>query len=270
MREEIAEIVAGARAALEDAAMRGVWAEGGWTEPEVDPGKGQEGKKASRQGERAAEVWSAIATEAREAPVAPTAGLESVRLDLGDCRRCGLCKERKTIVFGVGDPEADLVVIGEAPGYQEDQQGEPFVGPAGQMLDRMLENVLGLKRAQVYITNVVKCRPPKNRNPHPDEVESCRPFLEGQLRAIRPKVILVLGSVAFRTLFGTDDGITRHRGIWKSYGFPASPPGTASDGIPVLPTFHPAYLLRTPSDKRLAFEDLKVLRTRYDELGGRR
>jgi DNA polymerase len=204
-------------------------------------------------------VWSEIAAGAREAPVAAAVGLESVRADLGDCRRCGLCKERRTIVFGVGDPDADLLVIGEAPGFQEDQQGEPFVGPAGQMLDRMLENVLGLERRQVYITNVVKCRPPKNRNPHPDEVEACRPFLEAQLRAIRPKVILLLGSVAFRTVFGTDDGIMRHRGIWKVY-----------DDVPVLPTLHPAYLLRTPEDKRLVFEDLKVLRARYDELGGRR
>ncbi len=262
MREEIAEIVAGARAVLEDAAMRGVWAE--------SPGSG-DGQRASGHGDRAAvERWSALAAGAREEPKGSDVQLDQVRADLGECRRCGLCKERRTIVFGVGDPEADLFVIGEAPGFQEDQQGEPFVGPAGQMLDRMLENVLGLERAQVYITNVVKCRPPKNRNPHPDEVESCRPFLEGQLRAIRPKVILLLGSVAFRTLFGTDEGIMRHRGIWRTYELPASPSGKASDGIPVLPTFHPAYLLRTPSDKRLAFEDLKVLRTRYDELGGRR
>jgi DNA polymerase len=215
-------------------------------------------------------VWSAIAAGARQAPVDATVGLEQVRADLGDCRRCGLCKERRTIVFGVGDPGADLMVIGEAPGFQEDQQGEPFVGPAGQMLDRMLENVLGLTRAQVYITNVVKCRPPKNRNPHPDEVRSCRPFLEAQLRAIAPKVILLLGSVAYRAMFETDEGITRHRGIWKSFELPASPSGKSSGAIPVLPTFHPAYLLRTPADKKIVFEDLKVLRTRYDELGGRR
>jgi DNA polymerase len=212
--------------------------------------------------------WSALAETARVQPPAPSVALDRVRGDLGDCRRCSLCKERHTIVFGVGDPDADLVVIGEAPGYHEDQQGEPFVGPAGQMLDRMLENVLGLTRAQVYITNVVKCRPPKNRDPRPDEVESCRPFLEAQLRAIRPKVVLVLGSVAYRTMFATDQGVTRHRGTWKVY--PLGDTAEPDRAVPVLPTFHPAYLLRKPEDKKLAFEDLKLIRARYDQLGGRR
>jgi DNA polymerase len=167
-----------------------------------------------------------------------------------------LCRERKQIVFGVGSPDAELVVVGEAPGYQEDQDGEPFVGPAGQMLDRMLENVLGLARAQVYILNVVKCRPPKNRNPLPEELDACRPFLEGQLRALRPRVLLVLGSVAYRALFRSEAGITRSRGRWHEYG-----------GVPALPTFHPAYLLRTPEDKKLTFEDLKALKARMVELG---
>lgn len=166
-------------------------------------------------------------------------------------------------MFGVGDPDADLVVVGEAPGYHEDQQGEPFVGPAGQMLDKMLENVLGLRRNQVYILNVVKCRPPKNRNPLPDEVDACRPFLDGQLAAIAPKVILVLGSVAYRAMFRSDAGIKRSRGRWHEHA--------GADGpTPAMPTFHPAYLLRTPEDKKFTFDDLKAVRQRYDALGGRR
>ena len=184
--------------------------------------------------------------------------LQRVREELGDCRRCALCRQRRTLVFGVGDPDADLVVMGEAPGDQEDRQGEPFVGPSGQMLDKMLLHVLGVPRSQAYILNVVKCRPPDNRNPLPDEVEACRPFLEAQLQAIRPKVLLVLGTVAFKALFRTNDGIVRNRGRWRDY-----------QGIPVMPTFHPAYLLRKPQDKRLTFSDLKALRRRYDELTGR-
>jgi len=162
-------------------------------------------------------------------------------------------------VFGVGDPDADLVICGEGPGYHEDQQGEPFVGPAGEMLDKMLVHVLGLQRGQVYILNVVKCRPPKNRNPLPDEVASCRPFLEAQIAAIQPKLMLVLGGVAFKTLFDTQQGITRSRGSWREWR-----------GVPTLPTFHPAYLLRNPAQKRHTFNDLKALKVRYDELGGGR
>lgn len=244
--DELFDLVAAARAALEDAAARGTLAEElAPPAPEVPPA--------------GATGWSALAAAAREAGVPRSERLARVRDELGDCRRCNLCRERKKIVFGVGDPEADLVVLGEAPGEQEDLKGEPFVGPAGQMLDKMLEHVLGLKREQVYILNVVKCRPPKNRNPHPDEVEACRPFLEGQLAAIGPKVVLLLGTVALKALFGAEAGIMRARGRWHEYG-----------GIPVMPTFHPAYLLRKPEDKRLTFDDLKVLRRRYDEAGGKR
>ena len=193
-------------------------------------------------------------------PRTGAAALRRVRDDLGDCRRCALASGRRSIVFGVGDPDADLVVIGEAPGYHEDQQGEPFVGAAGQMLDKMIENVLGLSRQQhVYILNMVKCRPPRNRDPEPAEIEACRPFLEGQLQAIRPKVMLVLGRVALQALFLTNDRITRARGRWRTY-----------HDIPVMPTFHPAYLLRNPADKRKTFDDLKALKERYDSLGGRR
>lgn len=210
----------------------------------------------SEVGTDSANPWFDLAAKARE-PVRPS--LARIRTDLGDCRRCGLCQNRRHIVFGTGAENADLIVIGEAPGYHEDQQGEPFVGPAGQMLDRMLENVLGLKRSEVYIANVVKCRPPKNRNPLPDEVAACRPFLEAQFRAVQPKLALVLGSVALKTIFDTNVGIMRSRGIWREW-----------QGVPVMPTLHPAYLLRNAADKRLTFQDLKVVRARYDSEGGRR
>ncbi len=202
--------------------------------------------------------WAQLAATARETRD-PARDLQKVRADLGDCRRCVLCKERTNLVFGVGDPAAELVIVGEGPGYHEDQQGEPFVGPAGEMLDKMLANVLGLQRSEVYILNVVKCRPPKNRTPLPDEIAACRPFLERQIEAIRPKVILLLGGTAFQAVCDTSEGITSGRGRWCEV-----------HGIPTLPTFHPAYLLREPGDKRLALADLKSLRERYDALGGRR
>ena len=195
-----------------------------------------------------------------EAPRPEPSGesLMSVRQDMGDCTRCALHEHRTQIVFGVGSESADLVVIGEAPGHNEDLKGEPFVGPAGEMLDRMLENVIGLQRGEVYILNIVKCRPPKNRNPAPDEVDACAPFLRRQIEALDPQVLLVLGSVAFKALFETQEGITRARGKWREW-----------NGVPVMPTFHPAYLLRKPGDKRLTFEDLKKVRQRYDGLTGR-
>jgi DNA polymerase len=207
--------------------------------------------------------WSAMATDAREEAADRAergrGGLERIREDLGDCRRCGLHSHRRNIVFGVGNPDADLVIIGEGPGYHEDRLGEPFVGEAGQMLDKMLAHVLGLKREDVYILNVVKCRPPRNRNPLPPEVDACLPFLERQLQVLRPKVILVLGTVALKSLFKTSAGITRQRGVWME-----------RDGVPTLPTFHPAYLLRNPAERRNTFNDLRALRERYDELGGYR
>lgn len=185
--------------------------------------------------------------------------LAAVHQLLGDdCKRCTLCRGRRNVVFGVGNPDADLVVIGEAPGAEEDKQGEPFVGRAGEMLDKMLAGVLGLDRSQVYILNVIKCRPPGNRDPFPQEVESCLPFLQMQLEAIQPRLILLMGTVALRALFGTQHGVTAHRGEWMSY-----------QDIPVMPTFHPAYLLRRPEGKRSTFEDLKALKRRYDELMGR-
>lgn len=185
--------------------------------------------------------------------------LLAVRRRLGECQRCRLAQGRNRLVFGMGAPNADLVIMGEGPGQREDEQGLPFVGPAGEMLDKMLQHVLGLSRSQVYILNVVKCRPPNNRDPRPDEISACRPVYEAQLAAIQPKLILTLGSPAVKTLLATSTGIMRLRGRWQRWR-----------DIPVMPTFHPAYLLRRPEDKRFTFQDLKEVRRRYDELGGLR
>lgn len=179
--------------------------------------------------------------------------LDAVRRVLGDCTRCSLHAGRKSIVFGVGAPDARLMIIGEGPGANEDRQGEPFVGKAGQMLERMLQNVLGLSRAEVYISNVVKCRPPGNRNPQSDEIARCMPFLRAQLRVVAPEVVLVLGSVACRAVFQTTSGVTRLRGQWTELAWDG---GRAR----AMPTFHPAYLLRNPADKRKTFEDLLLVK----------
>jgi len=175
--------------------------------------------------------------------------LPIVRADLGDCTRCKLhALGRRQIVFGVGNPDADLMFVGEAPGADEDIQGEPFVGRAGQLLTKIIE-AIGLRREDVYIANVIKCRPPKNRNPEPDEVEQCEPFLFRQIDTIRPKVIVALGKFAAQSLLRTADPITRLRG--REYRY--------RDAI-LMPTYHPAYLLRTPSAKREVWEDMKRVR----------
>jgi uracil-DNA glycosylase len=175
-----------------------------------------------------------------------SAGLTEVREELGNCNRCKLHKGRKTIVFGEGDPSSVLVFVGEGPGYEEDQQGRPFVGAAGQLLTDIIVKGIKLRREDVYICNIVKCRPPNNRNPEPDEIAACEPFLLKQIEAINPKIIVALGNIAAKTLLKTAEGITSLRGRWRSY-----------HGIPVMPTFHPAYLLRNPKDKALVWEDIK-------------
>jgi len=172
-------------------------------------------------------------------------GLQAVRDELGDCQRCRLKGGRKQIVFGVGNPEAELVFVGEAPGADEDRLGEPFVGAAGQLLDKMIE-AMGFRRSDVYICNVIKCRPPENRNPEPDEVASCEPFLKKQLSVLRPRMIVTLGKFAAHCLLRVDTPITRLRGTWKSY-----------EGIQLMPTYHPAFLLRDPSRKRECWADLQ-------------
>jgi len=171
--------------------------------------------------------------------------LEGVRGEMGECTRCKLHKTRTNIVFGVGSPEARLMFVGEAPGEDEDLQGFPFVGKAGQLLTKMIE-AMGLRRDDVYICNTVKCRPPNNRNPEPDELLACEPFLKGQLGAVKPEVIVTLGKFAAQALLREQTPITRLRGQWREY-----------EGIPVMPTFHPAYLLRSPGEKGKVWEDLK-------------
>jgi uracil-DNA glycosylase family 4 len=186
--------------------------------------------------------------------------LAEVRAALGECTRCRLSEGRRQIVFGDGAADADLLLVGEGPGEQEDLQGLPFVGRAGELLTQMIERGLRIPRAAVYICNIVKCRPPNNRTPLADEVSSCRPFLDGQIDAVRPKVIVALGKPATSLLLGRDVSITRVRGIWQDYR-----------GYPVMPTFHPAFLLRqyTAENRRLVWEDLKGALARVRELGGR-
>ncbi len=185
---------------------------------------------------------------------APT--LEKVRAVLGDCTRCGLSKGRKNLVFGDGNPNADLMFVGEGPGQSEDEQGLPFVGRAGELLTKMIEKGIGIPRSEVYICNIVKCRPPGNRTPLPDEVSTCRPFLYGQIDAIKPKVIVALGKPATSLLLGRNVSILRVRGNWFEYR-----------GIPLMPTLHPAYVLRqyTPEVRRQVWEDLKLALARSRE-----
>jgi len=191
------------------------------------------------------------------APKAKTGkvGLQVVRDELGDCKRCKLAPSRTNLVYGVGNPDAELVFVGEAPGADEDAKGEPFVGKAGQLLTKMIE-AMGYTRDDVYICNVLKCRPPGNRNPEPDEVASCEPFLKRQLAAIRPRMIVALGKFAAQCLLRDDTPITRLRGGFRSY-----------EGIPLMPTLHPAYLLRDPSKKKLAWEDLKAVNAALARVG---
>lgn len=179
----------------------------------------------------------------------PAEALAYVRDVLGDCTRCKLHTQgRRQIVFGVGNAGADLMFVGEAPGHEEDVQGIPFVGRAGQLLTKIIESI-GLSRDDVYIANVIKCRPPDNRNPEPDEVDTCEPFLFGQIDAIKPKVIVALGTFAARTLLRTEDPISRLRGRVYEYR-----------GAKLIPTFHPAFLLRSPDRKRDVWEDMKKVR----------
>ncbi len=197
-----------------------------------------------------------VVTEAGPPELAGVTDLEGVRAALGECTRCGLCEKRQRIVFGDGAPDADILFIGEGPGQSEDEQGLPFVGRAGELLTQMIEKGMGIPRASVYICNIVKCRPPGNRNPLPPEVSACRPFLDAQIAAVKPKVIVTLGKPAASLLLGRDVSITRERGIWQAYR-----------GTPLMPTLHPAYVLRqyTPDNRRAVWEDLTAALERSRE-----
>jgi uracil-DNA glycosylase family 4 len=223
---------------FQELGIDGVRTDGPWRTRAAEPGAAAEPAEPSEQ--RPSEPV---------APPAPAEPLAAIREDLGQCSRCKLAGlGRKTIVFGAGNPNADLMFVGEAPGADEDIQGEPFVGRAGQLLTKIIE-AIELRRDDVYIANVIKCRPPQNRNPEPDEVEQCEPFLFRQIDTIKPKVIVALGKFAAQSLLRTTDPITRIRGREFKY----------RDAI-LIPTYHPAYLLRNPSAKRDVWEDMKRVR----------
>ncbi|WP_227819446.1 uracil-DNA glycosylase [Mariprofundus micogutta] len=181
-------------------------------------------------------------------------GLSDLAVKASTCRLCSLSQERNQVVFGVGNPDADLVFIGEAPGREEDLQGEPFVGRAGQLLDRMLA-AMGMGRNEIYIMNTVKCRPPNNRDPKPDEVQACNLWFEQQLDMLRPKMICLLGRVAAQTVLKSDEPLGALRGRWYDY-----------QGIPVWVTYHPAYLLRSPGQKQKSWQDLQALLSGFQKL----
>lgn len=194
---------------------------------------------------------AAVPTQTIEAGAAATAtdsppDLEAQRAVALACTRCKLAASRTKVVFGEGSPDAEVMFIGEAPGHDEDQQGRPFVGRAGQLLDKIIENAMGMRREEVYIANVNKCRPPKNRNPEPDEVAACLPFLRAQIRSIAPKVIVSMGRVATHNLLSTTQAMGRLRGQQLKY-----------EGIDVVATWHPAYLLRTPAAKSETWDDIR-------------
>jgi len=236
VREELQRLTAGLREFVEFQRRLGLrWLEGTLPPPPGEPARPVMAKPAKP-------------TAALELP--STLSLEEIRQALGDCRRCKLWKTRTHLVFGTGNPQARLMFIGEAPGAEEDQQGEPFVGAAGQLLNRLLDR-LGLQRAEVYITNVAKCRPPNNRNPDAEEIAACRPFLVQQIQAIRPRVIVTLGAVATHALLEAKVPLNRLRGRWQVF-----------QNIPVMPTFHPSYLLRVPQERQKTWEDMQKVMAR--------
>jgi uracil-DNA glycosylase family 4 len=212
----------------------------------------QDGVQFVRVPVRAAPPRAAVTQVAVE-----VSALAAVREELGDCRRCGLCQGRTQLVFGEGNPHPRVVFVGEGPGAEEDRTGRPFVGPAGELLTRMIE-ACGWKRADVYICNIVKCRPPGNRDPEPDEVEACRPFLERQLRALSPEVLVSLGRPATSALLGRSVSITQLRGRWQQWR-----------EIPLMPTFHPAYVLRnyTLQTRQQVWDDLRAVHARLAQRG---
>jgi uracil-DNA glycosylase family 4 len=195
----------------------------------------------------AADAGRGSTQDVPESPAVRTSGLDAVREMLGDCKRCPLHRTRHSLVFGEGNPDADLVFVGEAPGADEDAQGRPFVGRAGQLLTKIIV-AMGFKREDVYICNILKCRPPGNRNPQPGEIAPCEPFLIKQLEAIRPRVICALGTFAAHTLLKSEAPISVLRGRFHSY-----------QGIPLMPTYHPAYLLRNPGAKKQVWEDVQMI-----------
>ncbi len=210
-----------------------------------------------RYGETVNNTYSFTSSRSSHVTKSKKGALQLLREEIGDCKRCRLSSGRKNIVFGEGNPDAKLMFVGEAPGREEDLQARPFVGDAGMLLTRLIEK-MGFKREDVYIANIVKCKPPLNRDPEKDEIESCRGFVERQIEIINPQVIISLGRISAQTLIGnTALKITSIRGHFFDY-----------NGIPLMPTFHPAYLLRNPKDKWLTWDDAqKVLETLENKSG---
>lgn len=206
---------------------------------------------AARAAENRPSGSSTLSDVLVEPAIVAASTLDQLRDVLGDCQRCKLCKGRKNIVYGVGNPNARLMFVGEGPGEDEDLRGEPFVGKAGVLLDRIITSGMGIRRDDVYIANVVKCRPPNNRNPEPDEIVACEPFLRRQVEIVRPEVIVSLGNFATQALLGDRTPISRRRGNWHEVLATA-----------LMPTFHPAYLLRNPSDKKLVWHDIQLVMER--------
>lgn len=196
-------------------------------------------------------------SQLRPATLDESDSLDALRNHIGDCQRCKLAPERNKLVFGVGNPQADLVFVGEAPGRDEDASGEPFVGRAGKLLTSIVE-AIGLSREEIYICNVIKCRPPKNRNPESDEIETCEPFLKRQIQLIQPKVICTLGKFAVQCLLKTETPISKLRGHFAEY-----------ENVALMPTYHPAYLLRNPHAKKDVWEDMKQVHGLLSKLTGK-
>jgi len=263
--------VSGERAEIADGirrALRALRADGlDWIGPRSGPPPPERAVRAAEPEPRSREAApftprvAALATpdpsSLGEATRARAELLAQIRADLGECSRCGLCETRNSIVFGEGSPEAPVVFVGEGPGEEEDRSGRPFVGRAGELLTKMIASV-GWRREDVYICNIVKCRPPGNRDPRLEEVAMCQPFLERQLRAIAPVAIVTLGKPATSTLLGRTVAITRMRGQWLEWS-----------GFPLMPTFHPAYLLRnyTRETRQAVWDDLKAVRARVEAAG---
>jgi uracil-DNA glycosylase family 4 len=235
-REELAELASSLRRHLQRQQRVGIRFVRPTQFPTISSSVGEDNLLATTDGDLFSETSGILRAES----------LDELRAAIGDCRRCKLWPGRTHLVFGVGNPNAKLMFIGEGPGRDEDLQGEPFVGRAGQLLTDIITKGMGLCRQDVYIANVVKCRPPENRNPEPDEVGSCEPFLKKQIDLVRPEIIVALGKFAVQTLLQSKVPITRLRGSWYTY-----------HGIKLMPTFHPAYLLRNPGDKKLVWEDIK-------------
>lgn len=214
-------------------------------------------KTSKHQKSKSASIKNSESGSNNQTSTSEVKTLDHVYQNLGNCQRCQLHSTRKNIVFGVGNENADLMIVGEAPGRDEDIKGEPFVGRAGQLLTKIIE-AIGLSREEIYIANIIKCRPPENRNPEPQEIEQCEPFLIKQIQSIQPKVICCVGKFAAHTLLKTETPISKLRGQFAEY-----------EGIALMPTYHPAYLLRNPSAKKFVWEDMQLVHAKLSQLTGK-